>query len=77
MANESIGLTAFLLKSVVRGRDPGSQSLREHDWAEFARRCNGPPVLRNGYVERLAAAYTAALAEFRTADAFLHRGRRQ
>jgi peptidoglycan hydrolase-like protein with peptidoglycan-binding domain len=41
------------------------ESLRKHDWAGFARRYNGPAALRNGYVERLEAAYNAALAEFR------------
>ena len=44
------------------------ESLRKHDWASFSRRYHGRPAASNQYAARLAAAYTAALAEF-------HKGR--
>src|SRR6185503_4730122 len=53
--NEGEHLDAFC--NYVRGNALDDE-LREHRWADFARRYNGPDFRKNKYDKKLAAAYT-------------------
>jgi hypothetical protein len=54
-AGEAQHLDAFV--AFVRAHPPMHQALKDHDWAGFARRYNGPAYAKNQYDKKLASAY--------------------
>lgn len=50
-----------LMAQFIRQNVPMAEALRQHDWAEFARRYNGSQFAKNHYDQKLETAYQTAI----------------